>query len=372
MQIHRVKAGKNIKPDASRKSSSSEIFIEYTPGSSATNQNIYNGAIEAVDGLGSTEIPTTTVAAPTTRAYNSPIFKKDPYLITQDILIVLNQYTPQGMVGLNALKTLITTFVDNLSITKRNDTIYQTRLSLASVTLYEPCYSVLGEFWEMNSSDIKNGLPNNGFSQSGNVDNEKVTLEKTSKSLQNQGVNLGIIGFNVQDLIDQDSRGNFVSTYDTNCTDETSVADFVNLFFFREKVPGFYNNWCPSTQTTDPSNATIIQEPSDYAGPTGSTEWSPTPQKARYCDFENKTYQILKSSVTEEDGIMKITVIYELEIEQDYLRFYEGSKEIESFTGVDVTGATFYSSASTLNIKFTSDNKGVFGGYYIKIEEKSN
>ncbi|PIC31060.1 hypothetical protein B9Z55_022096 [Caenorhabditis nigoni] len=150
------------------RSSQPRITITYTQ--EGTGANNYNGVIKASPGLQPSTVPITTTAAPTTRTYNNPTFKYDPYLITHDIMIVVNQRTSGGMAALNNLNAIVYNFVMQLYTTTDINSSTGSRLSLASLTPYLPYYSIRTAIWESSAPDVVNNLPKSGVSIEGNID----------------------------------------------------------------------------------------------------------------------------------------------------------------------------------------------------------
>uniref|UniRef100_A0A1I7TLG4 VWFA domain-containing protein n=2 Tax=Caenorhabditis tropicalis TaxID=1561998 RepID=A0A1I7TLG4_9PELO len=404
----------NSQQNMSLTSSTPYIYIAYSQDDS-TKPNSYYGTITAGGPLAA---PTTT-AAPTsptpTRAYNNSLYPRDPYQISHDILVIVNQRTDQGAHGLSATNQLASKFVGVLSNTTEIppgiDSTSKVRLGLVTVTPYNPFYSAQGEIWKMTSGDVQSALPQSGISINVEVvsalknvvptffnvndpiaptrktvqrsvilftawwgDNTQVLddVDNTVKKIYDQyGVNLAIIGFNTtSNQLVSNSWYNYASL--TNSTDN-DVAQFVNRYYFNSNLGNsLINNWCAKSADPVPTDGgATFTEPSNYGGPTTSsavTSWDPNfdGQTKRYCNFQDTTYTYTrKNSVF----VLKITVFYELEIEQDYLKFYADGVEIESFTGVDVNNAVFNANATVITARFTTNNAIVQRGFSVKIEE---
>lgn len=69
--------------------------------------NVYYGSISTAAGLAPIAVSTTTTAMPTTRSYSNPNFAYDPYFITHDIFVVINQRTSGGMAALTSVRLIL-------------------------------------------------------------------------------------------------------------------------------------------------------------------------------------------------------------------------------------------------------------------------
>ncbi|UMM44589.1 hypothetical protein L5515_019721 [Caenorhabditis briggsae] len=408
-----VSAGTNVLSGSTKnliKSSQPRITITYTQ--TGTEANNYNGVIKASSGLQPSTVPITTTAAPTTRTYNDPTFKYDPYLITHDIMIVVNQKTSGGMAALTQLNEIVNNTVMQLYTTTDINSSTGSRLSLASLTPYFPYYSIRTAIWESSAFDVVNNLPKSGISIEGNIDTALTGLVKLAYTVNNNssiatrtnvqrsvvlftaewpttganlstsyvkkafddyGVNLLVVGFNLTDnektaLMGGASAYQWYNAVNTNKTTNDAVASFVNPYYFNDKsAPNF---WCPMYHPTSSDNSSFtFQEPYNYDGPNSTTgQWSVSfdGQTGRYCNFASNQYTI--SRPDNADG-MNVTVFYELEAGKDFLNFYDASNNlIASFTGYDISSSSFYTTTPVLTARFTSDNQSVFRGFNVNIK----
>ncbi|CAI2355921.1 unnamed protein product [Caenorhabditis sp. 36 PRJEB53466] len=380
-------------------SSTSAIYVKYTQTDS-TKPNQYYGSLVANSGLAAPTTTTTTTPAPSTTPYVNSYFARNPQLISHDLLILINQRTDQGNTGLQALNSLATQFVNLLSVTNSITTTFQTRLGLATLTPYAPNYAAQGEIWNMNATDVTGALPQAGVTSSVDIVtalkavlsaffNVSDSVAPTRKNVQRSillftgwwsdgdlnddlrklfadyGVNLAIIGYNTtNDNLINNNWYNYVSLTNTSVTD---VASFVNRFYLNSNSNNnLINNWCK--KGLDPNSTyPVIMEPSDYIGPQVGATWTSTDgQKGRYCNFQDTTYTYNRENAAKN---VSVTVFYELEIENDYLKFFADGVEIESFTGNDVNNANFVVNASVITARLTTDSSGVQRGFSAKFAE---
>uniref|UniRef100_A0A1I7TLJ1 VWFA domain-containing protein n=1 Tax=Caenorhabditis tropicalis TaxID=1561998 RepID=A0A1I7TLJ1_9PELO len=369
----------------------------------------YYGTIRAESGLSPSVAPTTPTVAPVTRSFSSPDFPKDPYLITHDILVVINQRTNGGSSALRGVNAIAINFVGQLSTTTNANSDSGTRLSLASLTPYDPYYALRGDIWGLNASTLTTALPYNGIAIEGNIDqaltglvdlaftvnqnttadsrrnvqrsiilftgewptNAQLSLDVKNK-FDSKGVNLLIVGYNLTDteqsqLLRTDNR--WYNAVNTQQTKSPAVASFVNPFYFNDGSATNY--WCPPHPVTPSVDTTYVwfQEPYNYAGPYGTQDWngfsSYDGQSNRYCNFANSVYTYNMPSTA---NTMKVQVFFELEAGKDFLNFYDASNNlIASFTGYDISASTFYTSTTTLTARFISDNQSIYRGFYVSI-----
>ncbi|EGT50302.1 hypothetical protein CAEBREN_01188 [Caenorhabditis brenneri] len=387
--------------DVALYSSTPFIYVVYSQ-TSTSSPNAYYGFLYAGGGLSVPTTPAPTTVPPTTIPYSNPLYARDPQLISHDILVLVNQNYGQSN-GLTALNDTISKFVNLLSVTTSTDSEKQSRLGLATIIPYAPYYSAQGEIWMMNSTDVIRALPAAGVTIAVNiiealknvvpsffkVDNPTAATRKNvqrsvilftsswydnavlddsvKKVFDDNGVNLAIIGYNTNSA---QLSGNQWYNYAplTNTTD-SDVAGFVNRFYLNsDKINTYQNNWCK--KSADPaSTGSSVTEPSNYLGPpvSGAT-WTSSfdGQKGRYCNFQDTTYTYTRTDATK---LVQITVYYELEVEQDYLKFFADGVEVESFTGIDVNNALFKLDATVITARFTSDSSGVRRGFYVKFDE---
>lgn len=80
----------------------------------------------------------------------------------------------------------------------------------------------------------------------------------------------------------------------------------------------------------------------------------------------------MKETVFQSSKKVSVTVFYELEIENDFLKFFADGVEIESFTGNDVNNANFVVDASVITARFTTDSSGVQRGFSATFNEISS
>ncbi|CAL2051848.1 unnamed protein product [Caenorhabditis brenneri] len=388
--------------DVALYSSTPFIYVVYSQ-TSTSSPNAYYGFLHAGGGLSVPTTPAPTTVPPTTIPYSSPLYARDPQLISHDILVLVNQNYGQTPNGLNALNNIIGAFVQLLSVTTTTDSEKQSRLGLATIIPYDPYYSAQGEIWMMNSTDVIGALPKAGvtiavdiisaltkvvpsfFNVAGptaatrkNVQrsvilftsswNDNAVLNNDVKTVfDNYGVNLAIIGYNTASAqLASDQWYNYASL--TNTTD-SDVAGFVNRFYLNsDKINTYQNNWCK--KSADPvGTGSSVMEPSNYLGPKDATKpWTSSfdGQKGRYCNFQDTTYTYTRTDATK---LVQITVYYELEVEQDYLKFFADGVEVESFTGIDVNNAQFKLDANVITARFTSDSSGVRRGFHVNFDE---
>ncbi|CAI4223690.1 unnamed protein product [Auanema sp. JU1783] len=131
--------------------------------------------------------------------------------------------------------------------------------------------------------------------------------------------------------------------------------------------------------TTGPQSLTY-NIPSGYTGVKDGndspTTWNTDPQKFRYCNFYDATYNF-----TTMDPYVCFKAFYELEVEKDFLRFYSGTQELVSLSGIDISGSVFAiprpSSApdglywSALS-RFTTNANQVYGGFSFTVYSASD
>ncbi|CAL2051842.1 unnamed protein product [Caenorhabditis brenneri] len=407
-----IQEGENVLSGSTKsqiKSSSPRITIRYTQSAGAAN--VYYGVIKAVPGLQPSAAPITTTAAPTTRTFSNPNFKHDPYLITHDAFILINQKTSGGVSALNNLNAIAINFVSLLAVTTDASSTSSTRLSLGTLTPYDPFYSLKGPIWEMAAGDVIASVPRSGVTIDGNIDkalsnlvdlaftvNKNETADSrrnvqrsiilltaewpaagatlsddVRRNFSNKGVDLLVVGYNLSSseqsqLLRSDLR--WYNAINTMKTDQTGVASFVNPFYFNDGSSSNY--WCPPVPITNSIDNKYVwfQEPHNYNGPTSLTDTWKTHdpyygQTARYCNFANNAYTYNLPS-----GFQGITVqvFFELEAGKDFLNFYDASNNlIASFTGYEISASTFYTETPTLRAQFISDNQSVFRGFYVSI-----
>ncbi|CAI2355914.1 unnamed protein product [Caenorhabditis sp. 36 PRJEB53466] len=416
--IIQINEGEDVDSGSSKssiKSSSSSITIKYSQ--TGTGANVYYGVIKAVPGLQPSAAPTTTTSAPTTRSSFPAGFTRDPYLISHDILVVINQKTSGGIKTMTNIIGFVTNFVNILSTTTDVNSISSSRLSLATLTPYSPYFAVQGGIWELNATSLTQSLRSSGITLDGSIDEALIGLIElafnvntnsstdsrpnaqrsivlftgewpSTGALLNEtyvkpifdkyGVNLLVAGYNLTDLeSSQVLRPNrWYNAFTTVATNNAGVANFVNPFYFNNGSETNY--WCPQTGIESVANDSgasfsFFSEPFNYIGPDGSSagklDWSALPayngENARYCNFANNQYVYTKPANAPS---MKVSVYYELEAGKDTLSFYDSSNTlIASFTGYDISEASFYTSTDVLTARFTSDNQALYRGFYVKI-----
>ncbi|CAD6187321.1 unnamed protein product [Caenorhabditis auriculariae] len=304
----------------------------------------------------------------------------------------------------------INTVVSQLTVTTDNRTDSGTRLGLSTLSPYAPYYALSGQPWEMLASDVKTALTSaSGFSLDvPNVQQALVGLAKLCFNVSNDdahsslnsrpkaqrtllyftasvaqdidklpqakddfaalGANLLIVGFNLADTDASKYYNNWYGFVNINDTTTKAVATFVNPFFlnvgdFSSSSTPFCANNLPMTYDAI-ADAQFFYEPTDYNGMSTTVNAWPSAlvdsQKARYCNFGDKTYTINNVGSDTGNKVLAFTVYYELEIEKDWLRFYGDGVEIASFTGYDVSASYFTTNATTITAKLTTDNKGVY------------
>ncbi|ETN86887.1 hypothetical protein NECAME_16060 [Necator americanus] len=308
-----------------------------------------------------TPMPTTPMAS-TTPKYTGGLLH-DPRLISHDLMFMIDSTTGQGRDVFATMQNLTISIANQLTITDLANSTGQTRLALRKLDSNQG--TIYGIDWKFTLDDFGDKVLEMDWNE-GNVSfvtpSDIDDFVKMEEQFKENDVKLLIIGYNIAGT----NYANYpwIAYYKAKNASDATVQDILGKNFVTA------TSLCHTT--TDPQTFTLTDNqtiqvvvPDNYQGPKEtSPTWPPemSYQIGRYCNFQDNTY-VFKS-----DGYICFHTYYDLEVEKDYLRIYEGEgktkKEVVSLTGYDVTGTAFKVVAPA-TIRFLSDSRQVFGGFYI-------
>ncbi|KAK6739216.1 hypothetical protein RB195_020963 [Necator americanus] len=333
-----------------------------------------------------TPMPTTPMAS-TTPKYTGGLLH-DPRLISHDLMFMIDSTTGQGRDVFATMQNLTISIANQLTITDLANSTGQTRLALRKLDSNQG--TIYGIDWKFTLDDFGDKVLemdwNEGnvsfvtavktaISTSFNVSSDVATRKNAQRTIviltagspsdiddfvkmeeqfKENDVKLLIIGYNIAGT----NYANYpwIAYYKAKNASDATVQDILGKNFVTA------TSLCHTT--TDPQTFTLTDNqtiqvvvPDNYQGPKEtSPTWPPemSYQIGRYCNFQDNTYAF------KSDGYICFHTYYDLEVEKDYLRIYEGEgktkKEVVSLTGYDVTGTAFKVVAPA-TIRFLSDSR---------------
>uniref|UniRef100_A0A1I7XGT9 VWFA domain-containing protein n=1 Tax=Heterorhabditis bacteriophora TaxID=37862 RepID=A0A1I7XGT9_HETBA len=366
------------------------------------------GEMIAADTLGTT---TTTPSTTTTTTFPpSPGLRENPKTMAHDIMFAIDVCGTNNK--LKEMGKIASDIAGKLSVSVLDSTeapIYQSRLALTRLTPFGN-FAPLAPPWTLTSdglsksvlhlqafprkcnftSTLKSAI-DTSFNIAGNypsrpnaqrtillltsgLPSDEDNFKDMESDFSGDDVHLVVVGYTLTDKAAKFYNSTtWLSFYSTNTVSTNDI--FNNYLLDGNKYCSFTvcspksdkNAQCKDLSDGRVScgvNGTSVSFPSNYMGPQdkGQSDWKANNgQIGRYCNFQNIEY-----SFSEHLSNITFTIYYDLEVERDFLKVYDGKKEIISLTGKDVSGTKFTASINT-RIVFTSDSREVFGGYYIKV-----
>jgi len=370
-----------------------------------------------------TQAPTvsTTTPAPTP-AYEGP-YAKNPNLISQDLFIALDTSTPSDK--LETFKTFASALVNLLSVTNLTTVDAASRLSVMGLTGAFGFAVQFGPYWSLSTQTaaayississfpypnsyfggleetyLPNAFPTPGhlaanqpafereqtrpnaqrvfllFSNQGPEENVGETTYTPPINFKDLGVHPILVHIDMADLsyfnhIDDPTTFNGekwdIFKYDIGDSTENNLLRLVNEHLVTADP---YTCQLALDDIKPIANNTVksFAIPKYYNGVAapGVDVW-PEDNFQHYCNFQSTTVTVKQIVAAEEDPVnICFTAFYELEPNQDFVDVIADGVLIERFTGIDVSGSTFNAKAETVQFVFSSNEKNVYDGFFVK------